>query len=196
MAAETEASSGGVRVPGGKPVAIALLAVLSVAGAAGGYFLAMGLGESPAAEHEVAEAESGAHETATDSHASDSHGASDGHGKSDGHGEAKPTMSVTPFKEIIVNISATTATGRTTSRFMKLNVALVYDERKEGADRIEERRLFLRDSFQDYLRQLTEQDLQGSLGLVLVKEELLHRARTITESRAPSEILIADLIVQ
>lgn len=194
MAAETEASSGGVRVPGGKPVAMALLAVLSVAGAAGGYFLAMGLGGTSETEQEMAHAATagGSHEAATESHAA----ADDGHGKSDGHGEAKPTMSVTPFKEIIVNISATTATGRTTSRFMKLNVALVYDERKEGADRIEERRLFLRDSFQDYLRQLTEQDLQGSLGLVLVKEELLHRARTITESRAPSEILIADLIVQ
>lgn len=105
-------------------------------------------------------------------------------------------MAVTPFREIIVNINATTATGRTTSRFMKLNIALVFDDQVEGAERIEERRLFLRDSFQDYLRQLTERDLQGTLGLITIKQELLRRARVITESDAPHEILIADLIVQ
>ena len=73
--------------------------------------------------------------------------------------------------------SATTATGRKTSRFMKLNIALVYDEAMPGADHVEGRRLYLRDSFQDYLRQLTERDLQGSHGLATMKNELLRRAR-------------------
>jgi len=103
---------------------------------------------------------------------------------------------VTPFKEIIVNISATTATGRETSRFLKLNLALVYDEALPGAADIEPRKLFLRDSFQEYLRQLNEVDLQGSVGLVNLKSELLRRARAISDSEAPQEILIADLIVQ
>ncbi|KAF0674629.1 flagellar basal body-associated FliL family protein [Profundibacterium mesophilum] len=101
-----------------------------------------------------------------------------------------------PFKEIIVNITSITATGRRTSRFLKINIALVYDNGAEGASNIEPRRLHLRDSFQDYLRLLTERDLQGSIGLVTLKTELLRRARAITESDAPQEILIADLIIQ
>ena len=122
----------------------------------------------------------------------------DGHGApADGHGApAKGKIVVTPFKEIIVNITATTATGRQTSRFLKLNVALAYDETYPNAANIAERTLFLRDSFQDYLRQLNEVDLQGSIGLVRLKQELLRRARAISESDAPQEILIADLIVQ
>jgi flagellar protein FliL len=129
---------------------------------------------------------------------SGSHGTADAtHGKTEGHGDAAtPALTVTPFKEIIVNINATTATGRTTSRFMKLNIAMVYDSHAPGAERIEERRLFLRDSFQDYLRQLNERDLRGTIGLVTIKQDLLHRARTITDSNAPQEVLVADLIVQ
>jgi flagellar FliL protein len=103
---------------------------------------------------------------------------------------------VTPFKEIIVNISATTATGRQTTRFLKLNTALVYDEKAPGADHIEERKEFVRDAFQDYLRQLSERDVQGSAGLAILKAELLRRARSIAGTDAPQEILISDLIIQ
>lgn len=103
---------------------------------------------------------------------------------------------VLPFQEIIVNITATTATGRQTSRFLKLNLALVYDNSIAGAATIETRQLFMRDSFQDYLRQLNESDLQGSIGIARLKAELLRRARAITDSEAPREFLIADLIIQ
>jgi len=144
-------------------------------------------GEVPAAE--------AAPETADHASAEPSgHGAEAGDA---GHGVApKEQIVVTPFKEIIVNIAATTATGRETTRFLKLNLALVYDEAVPGADQIEPRKLFLRDSFQEYLRQLNEVDLQGSVGLVNLKSELLRRARAISDSDAPQEILIADLIVQ
>ena len=118
-----------------------------------------------------------------------------GHGTGHGDGAAE-TLVVTPMKEIIVNVTATTATGRQTTRFLKLNLALVYDETRAGAENIDDRMLFLRDSFQDYLRQLNEVDLQGSIGLVRLKAELLRRARAIADSDAPQEILIADLIIQ
>jgi len=113
-----------------------------------------------------------------------------------GMAAAGSSMVVTPFKEIIVNITATTATGRQTSRFLKLNLALVYDESVEGAERVEERKLYMRDAFQDYLRQLTERDLQGTMGLVTLKAELMRRARAIAESDAPQDMLVSDLIVQ
>ena len=101
-----------------------------------------------------------------------------------------------PFKEIIVNITDVTASGRRTTRFLKLNVALIYDEAAPGAANVAARQLYMRDSFQDYLRQLTVRDLQGSIGLVTLKAELLRRARTISGSDAPAEMLVADLIIQ
>jgi flagellar FliL protein len=110
--------------------------------------------------------------------------------------DAGDTVIVTPFKEIIVNISATTATGRQTTRFLKLNTALVYDEKAPGAVYVEERKEFVRDAFQDYLRQLSERDVQGSAGLAILKAELLRRARSIAGTDAPQEILISDLIIQ
>ncbi|MBD3624366.1 MAG: flagellar basal body-associated FliL family protein [Rhodobacteraceae bacterium] len=103
---------------------------------------------------------------------------------------------IMPFKEIIVNITAVTASGRRTSRFLKLNVALVYDAARDADGLVSARQLYMRDAFQDYLRQLTERDLQGTQGLLTLKEELLRRARAIAGNDAPREILVADLIVQ
>ncbi len=109
---------------------------------------------------------------------------------------ARTGLAVTPFKEIIVNITATTMSGRQTSRFLKLNIALVYDAALPGADLIEDRKLFIRDSYQDYLRLLSDTDLHGSIGLANLKAELLRRTRAITDSEAPQELLIADLVIQ
>jgi flagellar FliL protein len=117
-------------------------------------------------------------------------------GEAAGHGAAGQKLVVTPFQEIIVNITATTATGRQTTRFLKMNIALVYDGMAVGSENVEARKLYLRDSFQDYLRQLGERDVQGSYGIAMLKSELLRRARAISASEAPQDILISDLIVQ
>lgn len=103
---------------------------------------------------------------------------------------------VAPFKEIIVNISSITARGEATSRFLKLNIALVYDPGMQGAERLAERQVFIRDAYIDFLRQLSENDLSGSAGLAQLKSELLHRARLLAETDAPKEILIADMVIQ
>lgn len=103
---------------------------------------------------------------------------------------------VSPLKEMIVNIVSITETGRKSSRFLKMNLALVYDENIEGANHVAEREVYIRDAFQHYLRQLSERDLSGSIGIVRLKSELLRRARAVTESDAPQEVLIADIIVQ
>ncbi|MBV1863808.1 MAG: flagellar basal body-associated FliL family protein [Rhodobacteraceae bacterium] len=112
------------------------------------------------------------------------------------HETADATLVVSPLKEMIVNIVSITETGRKSSRFLKLNLALVYDEKIEGASHVAEREVYIRDAFQHYLRQLTERDLSGSIGVVRLKSELLRRARAVTESDAPQEVLIADIIVQ
>ncbi|MCP1167667.1 flagellar basal body-associated FliL family protein [Limimaricola litoreus] len=107
-----------------------------------------------------------------------------------------PARMAMPFEEIIVNITATTASGRQTSRFLKLDLALIYDSSQPEAERLEERRIYLRDSFQDYLRTLDERDLRGSLGLAELKSELLRRARAVAGSDIAHEILVSDMIVQ
>lgn len=105
-------------------------------------------------------------------------------------------MVVMPFDEMIVNITATAASGRQTSRFLKLDLALVYDRTQDEGGMVEMRHVFLRDAFQDYLRQLAERDLDGTLGLVTVKGELLRRARAIAGNDAPHEVLIMGLVIQ
>ncbi len=171
-------------------IASALLAVC-LAAAAGGMAVSMG----PAAflallgggEAEAAEtASEGAAESAEDTKGPG--------GGSDAAGGAEMTM--LPLDEMIVNITALTLNGRRTSRFLKLNAAVLYDPSVEGADEIEARQLYLRDSFQDYLRQLNESDLEGSAGLARLKAELLRRARAVTDSEAPREILVADMVIQ
>ena len=53
-----------------------------------------------------------------------------------------------PFDEMIVNISATTESGRQTSRFLKLDLALVYDRTQDTEGLVEMRHIYLRDAFQ------------------------------------------------
>lgn len=122
-----------------------------------------------------------------------------GHGdETDAHGdEADPgDMPVMPFPEIIVNVTDTGINGRQSSRFLKLNMLMVYDDTRDGADRLIAREIYLRDTFQDFLRQLHVSDLKGSQGLALIKTELLRRARAVGHTEAPVEILIADMVVQ
>ena len=159
-----------------------IAAALAVAGiGAGGYFFLAPQkdGDKDSAE-QVAEKSSGKD--------------SKSHDMSEGTDPKKYV--VAPFKEIIVNITAVTARGQATSRFLKLNIALVYDPEAEGAERLPERQVFIRDSYVDFLRQLTEADLSGSAGLAQLKGELLHRARLLADTDAPKEILIADLVIQ
>ncbi|MGR3269979.1 flagellar motor switch protein M [Thalassococcus profundi] len=105
-------------------------------------------------------------------------------------------MPVMPFPEIIVNVTDTSLEGRQSSRFLKLNMLLVFDDTQDGADRLVAREIYLRDSFQDFLRQLHVSDLRGSHGLVMLKTELLRRARAVGHTDAPVEILIADMVIQ
>ncbi len=101
-----------------------------------------------------------------------------------------------PFDEMIVNITAQAESGRQTSRFLKVDLALVYDRRQDAEGLVELRHIFLRDAFQDYLRQLADRDLEGTHGLVTVKGELLRRARAIVGSDAPHELVITGLVIQ
>ena len=176
-----------------KTVAILAIALLCAVAAIGGAALAIGpsvmmqmvgLGGDPATEDDqkYAEADKG----------------KDGKVEAPGEGDKvkKAKLPVMPFPEIIVNVTDTGPQGGKTSRFLKLNMLMVYDDTLEGADRLVAREIYLRDSFQDFLRQLHVNDLSGSYGLAMLKTELLRRARAVAHTDAPREILIADMVVQ
>ncbi len=98
------------------------------------------------------------------------------------------------FEEFIVNITGYSLQGRKTTRYMKVKLSIVYDEAEFSS--LEDRKLFIRDSFQDYMRQLDERELEGSYGIISLKAELLKRAKAIAGTKGPREILIGDLIIQ
>jgi len=172
-----------------------LAVVLSLSAMAGGLVLSMGSDKVLALivgggdEEEGTGEESGVESKHADTETAETEMESE-------HETTEAELIVAPIKEMIVNIVSITETGRKSSRFLKLNIALVYDEKIEGANHIAEREVYIRDAFQNYLRQLTERDLSGSIGVVRLKSELLRRARAVTESDAPQEVLIADIIVQ
>lgn len=180
-----DAVSGDDDAPAKKPrrkIILAAVAVLALAAAGGGAYFMLGAGPDEEMAEKAEEAES--------EHAEKDMG-------EDGQAAAiKEKYAVAPFKEIIVNISSITINGQASSRFLKLNIALVYDPTAEGADRIAERQIYIRDSFVEFLRQVTERDLNGSAGLAFLKSELLHRVRLLSESDAPKDLLIADLVIQ
>lgn len=167
-------------------LAAAAVILLAAAGGGGYLFFSGGSGEEMAEKAEGAEGEKPKDKDKSKDKAMD-----------DGAPLAiNQKYAVAPFKEIIVNISSITINGQASSRFLKLNIALVYDPNAEGAERIEERQIYIRDSFVEFLRQVTERDLDGSAGLAFLKSELLHRVRLLSESDAPKDLLIADLVIQ
>lgn len=54
----------------------------------------------------------------------------------------------------------------------------------------------LRDAFIEYLSQLRAPELQGSLGLALMRTELLRRARAVAPDLNASAVLIQEFIIQ
>ncbi|KZZ65639.1 flagellar basal body-associated FliL family protein, partial [Sulfitobacter sp. HI0129] len=158
-----------------KIIIIPALIVLSLAAGAGGLTLAIGptaalglVGLGSPAEAESADAGKDG-EKPDKTGKSDDYAAGDGkEGKEDKSpkGDKKGAKKqagfpVLPFPELIVNVTDVTATGRQTTRFLKLNMLMVYDDKQEGADRLLSREVYLRDTFQDYLRQLHVSDLRG-----------------------------------
>lgn len=185
-----------------KIVAILAIVLLCTVAAAGGVALAIGpsamlavigLGSGEVAAETPAEGEDYA---AADKDAKKGKDGKDAKGKDGKEKEGEAKLPVMPFPEIIVNVTDTGPNGGQTSRFLKLNMLMVYDDKLEGADRLVAREIYLRDSFQDFLRQLHVSDLSGSYGLAMLKTELLRRARAVGHTQAPREILIADMVVQ
>lgn len=113
-------------------------------------------------------------------------------GHSEGNGEPKAD-DVLLLDDMIVNLVRIEGS---VNRYARVRIAIVYDREALGIGALEAKRSHLRDSFNDYLSQMTERDLQGTFGLVSLKEELLRRARVVAGQKTITDVLVTDLVFQ
>jgi flagellar FliL protein len=166
---EKEAAKGG---KGKLLIIVAAALVLAGGGGAAAWFLGLfgGHGEAAAAAHAPAQA------AGHDPHAAE---------------PEPPPIAFVDLPDLLVNLKST---GKR-PRFLKLKVAL---EAKDPRTAEQVKRLTPRimDGFQLYLRALDADEIQGSNGMLTLKEELLAR---INQAIAPSrinDVLFKEILVQ
>lgn len=93
--------------------------------------------------------------------------------------------------EFIVNLNV----GSQRPSFLKMTVSLELGGESQ-IPRVEEKMPKIRDSFQIYLRELRQEDLQGSAGLYRLREELLLRINKIVYPAKINDILFKEILVQ
>ena len=114
-----------------------------------------------------------------------------------GHEEVSEDASLAPkivyydLDEFLVNLNNP---GRQVS-FLKMIVTLELPSEAMRGD-VESNLPRIRDSFQVYLRELRNSDLQGSAGIHRLKEELLLRINAILAPDKVNDILFKEIIVQ
>lgn len=104
---------------------------------------------------------------------------------------AAPKQIYTDMDEMIVNLNTE---GKSVS-FMKLKVTLELDS-QDNVEIINKMMPRIRDVFQVYLRELRPADMQGSVGLYRLREELLLRINKIVYPAQVKDILFKEVLVQ
>jgi flagellar protein FliL len=95
------------------------------------------------------------------------------------------------LQEFLVNLN----TGGKQTSFLKLVVTLDISD-AAARQAVDANMPRIRDSFQVYLRELRAEDLRGSAGLQLLREELLLRVNKIIAPAKIDDILFKEIIVQ
>lgn len=95
------------------------------------------------------------------------------------------------MEEFIANLNV----GSKTPSFLKMTVSLELQGESQ-IPLVESRMPRIRDSFQIYLRELRQEDLQGSAGLYRLREELLLRINKIVYPAKINDILFKEILVQ
>jgi flagellar FliL protein len=112
--------------------------------------------------------------------------------------QAEPPKPIVPPKvafydmpDMVVNIQSPNGTPA----YLKLSVALELDSTNEkpGLKVVMPRVV---DQFQSYLRELRIDDLQGSAGVLRLKEELLRRINVAAKPYKVRDVLLKEMIVQ
>lgn len=111
-----------------------------------------------------------------------------------GHEEEEtPVVAVPVFYDLpdfLVNLS-----GPPPQHFLKMKVALQIVD-AEAAKRLDAELPRVLDAFQVFLRELRPEDVEGSAGMLRVKEELLRRINLAVQPPLATDILFKEVIVQ
>jgi flagellar FliL protein len=94
--------------------------------------------------------------------------------------------------EILVTLNS----GGRKTNYLKLKVALELNSTPGATDRLEALLPRIIDNFQVYLRELRVEDLDGSAGLVRLKEELLVRVNAAVRPVRVNDVLFKEMLVQ
>jgi len=107
-----------------------------------------------------------------------------------------------PLGRIAINLRQQEGRSSRASH-MVIDMVLEYDPGQDVAapegsttDAMTARHARLRDSFIEYLTQLSEAEVAGSSGLSAMRGELLRRARVVAGNDSPKALLIQDYILQ
>jgi flagellar protein FliL len=111
------------------------------------------------------------------------------------HQEAKGPKPIPNFFELpdlLVNLNSS---GGKRQHFLKLSVSLEVPNAEDTA-RLKAMQPRIVDTFQTFLRDLRVEDLQGSEGVHLVREELLRRVNAVAEPVSVTGVLFREMLVQ
>lgn len=92
--------------------------------------------------------------------------------------------------DFLVNLS-----GPPPQHYLKMRVALQVKS-KEAVPQLELQMPRVLDGFQTFLRELRPEDLEGSQGMLYLKEELLRRLNLATQEPIVTDVLFKEIIVQ
>lgn len=191
MVEKARVAEGGPPPKGGKrKLVVGVVAILVLGGGAGAaaYFLGLLPGGAGATAADAAVA----HGEPT---AGDQGQATDGRGAAgNGGGERAvkaPAVAFVDLPDLIVNLHSDSKRPR----FLKLRVALEVDSEAagEGVKTLTPR---VMDSFQMYLRALSVDEVQGSVGLQKLKEEMMARVNLAIEPHRIRDVLFKEMLVQ
>lgn len=123
-------------------------------------------------------------------------GGEKGHAEGDEHAkEAEAATNAAPvyleMPAIVVNL---TSTGRRQA-YVKVRVNLLLSK-EDDRTRITENMPRIVDSFQTYLRELSMEELQGSAGLLRLREELLIRVNAAVAPAVVKDVLFQEILPQ
>jgi flagellar FliL protein len=186
---------------------VIILLVLIIGGAAG-FFVMKGKGEDhsaskteePAAAHgaeEKPKEEAASHEEkpseSEHGEKKEEHKSEGEHGDKNAEGEQKPSggPAYIELNNVIVNLNSPT----NQPSFLKLSLSLLVNKSEDQA-KINAEMPKVNDVLQSYLRQLRAEDLRGSEGLFMLREELLLRLNKELYPAAINDIFFNQVIVQ
>ena len=105
--------------------------------------------------------------------------------------ESKPESIFHDMDDMIINLNTE---GKNVS-FMKIKMTLEIAKKDDLAE-VQKMMPKITDVFQMYMRELRPSDLQGSVGLYRLKEELLLRINKIVHPAQVNDILFKEVLVQ